>query len=115
MKKCKICNNKIVGRSDKLFCSVKCKNYYHINLRKTNEEAVKLIDSILHRNRTILLEILGKKRLSIKVDRILLIKKKFQFDYHTHLRINKQNKTYYYLYDFAWMSFSTDEILIIRK
>ena len=113
--KCKICSKILVGRNDKLFCSVKCKNYYHVNLRKATEREVKQIDTILHRNRSILLEILGKRKVQIKVERVLLEKKKFTFKYHTHFYTNSKGKTYYYVYDLAWMEFSNDEILIIRK
>lgn len=113
--KCKICSNPILGRSDKLFCSVKCKNYYHINLRKVTRVAVKEIDTILHRNRSILLEVLGKRKLQITIERVLLEKKNYNFKYHTHININSKGKTYYYVYDFAWMKFSNDKILIVRN
>lgn len=115
MKKCKICNTEIVGRSDKLFCSVKCKNYYHTNLRRVTSIAVKEINTILHRNRSILLEIMGKHKSQKKINRLVLEKKKFRFKYHTHISINKQEKVYHYVYDFAWMEFSNDEILIVRR
>lgn len=114
-KKCKICSKRLVGRNDKIFCSVRCKNYYHVNLRKATDSEVKQLDAILHRNRSILLEILGKTKTQITVGRVLLEKKKFTFKYHTHLHVNNQGKTYYYVYDFAWMEFSNDDILIVRK
>jgi len=115
MTKCKICNNEISGRSDKMFCSIKCKNYYHVNLRKATAIAVKEIDKKLHRNRSILLEIMGKHKTQIKIPRIELEKRKFSFKYHTHFSINSAQKTYYYVYDFAWMEFSDDELLIVRR
>jgi predicted nucleic acid-binding Zn ribbon protein len=113
--KCKICSSIIYGRSDKKFCSGRCKNYYHTNLRKVTETAVKDIDIILHRNRSILLEILGKYKIQAKIERIILDKKKFNFKYHTHLQVNKVGKTYFYVYDFAWMEFSDDEVLIVKQ
>ncbi len=115
MAKCKICSKIINGRSDKLFCSVKCKNYYHTNLRRVTNIAVNQIDVILHRNRSILLEIMGKNMTQKKMDRMELDKMKFNFKYHTHSYVNSQGKTYKYVYDFAWMSFSDNEILIVRK
>ena len=113
--KCKICSSKIIGRTDKIFCSVKCKNYYHINLRKTNKKETIDIDIILHRNRTILLEILGKRENQIKVKRVILVKKGFHFKYLTHFHVNSRGKMYNHIYDFAWMEFSDDEILIVRR
>jgi hypothetical protein len=115
MAKCKICSNELSGRSDKKFCSTKCKNYYHVNLRRVTAVEVKEIDKKLHRNRSILLEILGKRKIQVKIPRIELEKRKFSFKYHTHLNINSFQKTYYYLYDIAWMEFSNDEVLIIRR
>ena len=84
-------------------------------MRKVTKKASEVIDEILHRNRSILLEIIGKKKVQIKIDRIILEKKKFRFKYHTHFHVNKSGKMYYYLYDIAWMEFSDDEVLIIRR
>lgn len=115
MKKCKICKISLKGRDDKLFCSIKCKNLYHRKLRKVTNNAAKSIDRILHRNRSILLEILGKNSLQKKVNRMLLDKKKFAYKYMTHFNINSKGKTYHFLYDIAWMEFSDDEVLIVKR
>ncbi|MCB9227973.1 MAG: hypothetical protein R2836_07995 [Chitinophagales bacterium] len=115
MNKCKICKKEIKGRSDKLFCSNACKNYYHTNLRKVTKGVAFEIDKILHRNRSILLEIIGKHKTQIKTQRMVLDKKKFSYKYHTHINVNSQGKTFYWLYDLAWMAFSNDEILIVKK
>ncbi len=113
--KCKICKKTIIGRKDKIFCSIECKNYYHVNLRRVTSIEVKEINKILHRNRSILLEIMGKNSVSKKIKRIELVKKKFQFKYLTHFHINKAGKMYNHVYDFAWMEFSDDEMLIVRR
>ena len=113
--KCKICSKLIIGRKGKLFCSLRCKNYYHTNLRRVTFEASQKIDEILHRNRSILLEVMGKNSTSKQIPRLVLEQKKFRFNYHTHSIVNKHGKTYHWVYDFAWMSFSDDTILIIKK
>ena len=77
-------------------------------------DATKAIDIILHRNRSILLEVLGKNKSQIKLDRRLLDKKKFNYSYITHYHVNNQGKTVHYVYDFSWMIFSDQEILIKR-
>jgi hypothetical protein len=109
-----MCSKKVVGRSDKLFCSVKCKSTYHRKLRKKTKLITLTIDEILHRNRSILYEIIGDVTINKTVPRMVLEKKKFQFMYHTHTHKNKQGKTYFYVYDLAWMSFSDNKILIIK-
>ena len=116
-KTCKICNKKLKGRADKLFCSRKCKNYYHVNLRSLNSQSkeVKKIDRILHRNRTILQEVLGKNKQQKKINRVVLDHKNFKFDYHTRTYVNAKGKTYFYVYDVGWMQFSDREVLVVRK
>ncbi|MFZ1561427.1 MAG: hypothetical protein WAT37_15955, partial [Saprospiraceae bacterium] len=69
---------------------------------------------ILHRNRSILLEIMGKNSTQKKVPRALLDSKKFHFGYITHYHVNAQNKTVHCVYDFSWMIFSDQEVLIKR-
>jgi hypothetical protein len=58
---------------------------------------------------------MGKYEHQKKVSRIELEKKRFRFKYLTHFYKNKHGKIYHYVYDFAWMEFSTDEVLILRK
>jgi predicted nucleic acid-binding Zn ribbon protein len=113
-RKCKMCPNKIIGRSDKIFCSDKCKTSYHEKLAKVTQRVTLKIDKILHRNRSILLEILGKTIQSKKVPRQILDTKKFNWTYITHYHVNSQSKTVHYVYDFSWMIFSDQEVLIKR-
>ena len=112
---CKMCSVELQGRRDKVFCSSDCKNEYHAKLRKVNSIATGFIDGILHRNREILLEIMGKNAVQKKVSRFILDKKKFNYKYHTHMHTNSVGKTYYYVYDFGWMEFTDQDILIVRK
>lgn len=114
-RKCILCNKEFTGRTDKIFCSIACKNDYNVRLRRATTLATKKIDEILHRNRSILLEIMGKHKTQITVDRMVLDKKKFNFSYITAYSINKQGKTYHHVYDFSYMLFSSQSILIVRK
>ena len=112
---CPICKNPVVGRSDKKFCSTACKSNYHQRLSTHTQKATARIDKILHRNRSILQELMGKRLTQIKVPTIDLEKKKFNFNYITKYIINKEGKEYRYVYDYAYMTFSTDEVLIVRR
>ncbi len=114
-KNCKVCKKEFSGRSDKIFCSIECKSFYHHKLQSVTKRATKKIDAILHRNRSILLEIMGKNAKQKKVSRSLLDRKKFNMKYMTGFYENAQNKRYHIVYDFAWMEFSNGEVLIIRR
>ena len=113
-RKCRLCQELFTGRRDKLFCSVKCKTSYHEQLSQVTFEASKRIDKILHRNRSILLELMGKEGKQKKLYKKILDAKKFNWTYITHYHINSQNKTVHYVYDFSWMIFSDQEVLIKR-
>ncbi|MFT5886091.1 MAG: hypothetical protein ACI9IP_002555 [Arcticibacterium sp.] len=115
MNKCKICKSILKGRKGKLFCSVSCKNFYHTRLREVTRKKAFAIDRHLHRNRSILLEIIGKKKTKLKVSRIILEYKMFHWKYLTHFHINSQGKRMHYVYDLGWMDFSDNEVLIVRN
>lgn len=117
--KCLVCSTEFQGRSDKKFCSNLCKSTYNNNLRKESEAITRIIDDILHKNHRILMEFCTieaqTKYNQWMLNRKDLAKKGFQFDYFTGSYFNKQGKLYQYVYNFAWMEFSTQEILIIKK
>nr|MBS0038137.1 hypothetical protein [Saprospiraceae bacterium] len=112
---CKLCKAPYTGRSDKIFCSAQCKADYHNRLNAATLKATFKTDKILHRNRSILLEVMGKNLHQKKVDRDFLAKKNFRFEYMTGFYKNAQGKRYHLLYDFAWMEFKTGEILVVRR
>jgi hypothetical protein len=112
---CKVCDTPFRGRSDKIYCSVACKNVYHVDLRKKTAKVIRQTDTILHRNRSILFEVIGDNAVQRKVPRRLLDKMKFNFNYITGYYLNSKGKTYHYVYDFSWMIFSDQEVLIVRR
>ena len=115
MKSCKECNRNFRGRTDKLFCSVKCKNRYNYKLKERIIVPTAEIDKILHRNYVILLEEMKHAPRTKKIKRLILAKKKFDFNYLTNYRVNSKGKVYHYVYDLAWMAFSDNEVLIVKR
>lgn len=114
-KQCKLCKEEFTGRRSKIFCDQYCKAEYHYRLKQVNNAATEKIDKILHRNRAILLETMGKKSNRKKICKLELDKKKFNYSYVTAYHINSQNKMVNHIYDFSWIIFSDEEILITRK
>jgi predicted nucleic acid-binding Zn ribbon protein len=115
MKKlCTACERPFIGRSDKRFCSVECKNAYNNERRKNTRNVVKEIDYYLHRNREILQTLMGNA-IKETIDRLILVRTGFRFDYMTGIYFNKEQKMYRLVYDYAWMDFSDQKILIVRK
>ena len=112
---CKECHGPVKGRSDKIFCSATCKAIYHADLKKITEVATASTDKVLHRNRSILFELMGENKKQIKIPRIVLDNKKFNFSYYTGSHVNVNGKTYYHVYDFGWMIFTDQEVLIVKR
>jgi hypothetical protein len=111
---CRLCKQPIYGRADKIFCSATCKANYHIKLNQVTITASERIDKILHRNRSILLELMGKNGTQKKVSKLLLDAKKFNWTYITHHHTNVHGKEVRYLYDFSYIIFSDHDVLIRR-
>lgn len=114
MKTCRLCQKNFRGRTDKIFCCAKCKSLYHKKLVKVTHYATYEIDKVLHRNRSILLEILGKHGRYIKVNRKMLDRKNFKYNYITSYHVNSRRKMINYVYDFSWAIFSDNEVVIRR-
>jgi len=114
-RRCKLCQSPYSGRRDKIFCSSGCKSDYHHQLRALSNKVASSTDKILHRNRSILFELLGDHENQRRIDRDALAKKNFRFEYMTGCYENEQGKRYYLVYDFAWIEFKTGEVLLLRR
>jgi hypothetical protein len=113
-KKCDNCATEIIGRTDKRYCSTRCKNEKNNALRQNTREVTKEIDGYLHRNREILALLMGQAKKET-FDKLVLTRAGFRFEFMTGIYINKEHKTYYIVYDYAWMDFSDLKVLIVRK
>jgi len=113
---CPICGKNIVGRSDKKFCSVGCKNKFHLPSKHAKADSIKTINRFLFQNFKIMENIFkNEKKKKLMVPRILLDKMGFNFNYCTGCYMNNKGKLYRYIYDFAWMEFSSQELMLVRK
>lgn len=111
---CEQCNKILTGRTDKRFCSTNCKNQLNNTLRKNTKSITQEVDSYLHRNREILALLIGNTTKTV-IDRILLVRAGFRFDYMTGIYFNREHKMYRIVYDHAWMDFSDMKVLIVKK
>lgn len=113
---CPVCATRLTGRLDKVFCSSSCRSVYYRRKGQERDVVSKNIDAILHRNWVILSELHeragGKGKFF--VDIAALKKKGFHTSYFTTIATNSQDKTYHYVYDFAWMTFSDKQFMVIK-
>ncbi len=100
-KRCPVCENKIVGRSDKKFCNPECKSTYHYEKRIEEERFYLSVDRQLKVNRKILKSY--NKNGFTTVRKETLLKEGFDPNYFTHYWKNKKGQVYLFVYDFGFL------------
>ena len=112
-KTCLECNEKIVGREDKKFCSDGCRNAYNNKINKDSTNYMRNINNKLRKNYRILLALNPEGK--GKTTRAKLISKGFDFDYFTNILNTKTGNTYYFLYDQGYMHLENDYFMLVKK
>ena len=112
-KTCLECNDKIVGREDKKFCSDGCRNSYNNKINKDSTNFMRNVNNKLRKNYRILsaLNVDGKS----KTTRTKLLSKGFDFDFFTNILNTKTGNTYYFLYDQGYMHLDNDYYVLVKK
>lgn len=113
---CLACGKTIKGRVDKKFCDDYCRNNYN-NQQKAKSNYTTLIRNInnaLLKNRKILESLKGDKEENVSARREKLLQLGFNFKYTTHSFKNKEGKTYFWCYDYGYLPFDNDWILIVK-
>lgn len=99
---CPECGDKIIGRSDKKFCSDQCRNTYNNKLNSDATNTVRNINNILRKNRRVL-ESLNKQSGKTMVARETLLTNGFNFTYHTHTYTTKRGDVYRFCYEQGYL------------
>jgi len=112
-RKCLECEDKVIGRIDKKFCSDYCRNSYNNKVDKESKNLIRNTNNRLRKNYKILseLNISGKT----KVTRRKLFDKGFDFTFFTSIYTTKTGNVYYYLYDQGYLSLENDYFLLIKR
>jgi len=110
---CPECGKEIVGRKDKQFCSDSCRNNHNNSVNKDSTNLMRNINNALRRNYKILSELNPKD--TAKVQKRVLVKKKFDFEVYTSVLNAKTGNTYYFVYDNGYQFLDNDMLLLIKK
>ncbi|NQY07072.1 MAG: hypothetical protein HRT68_13010 [Flavobacteriaceae bacterium] len=112
-KTCLECNEPVVGRSDKKFCSDYCRNSFNNRVNKDAKNLIRNINNRLRKNWRIL-EVLNPKE-KTKVSRSKLIEKGFNFSYFTSIYITKAGAVYYFVYNQGYLSLENDYYALVKR
>ncbi len=111
---CLDCGVKLIGRTDKKFCSDQCRNTYNNRLNKDETAYMKNVNRTLRKNRRILKELNPNGK--AKVNKQTLLARGFIFKYFTHIFKNKEGKIYYFCYEYAYLPLDNNFFaLVINK
>jgi len=112
-KNCLECNEKIVGREDKKFCSDGCRNTYNNKINKDSTNYMRNVNNKLRKNYRILLalNVDGKS----KTTRTKLLSKGFDFTYFTFILNTNTGNTYHFVYDQGYRLLENDYYMLVKK
>ena len=102
MKKCPNCDEEIIGRTDKKFCSIYCKSTFHYKKNKNDPNRIfTKIDKQLRLNRALLKSFNKAGKSIVRKDKLL--KEGFNPKYFTHYWKNKKAEIYLFCYEFGYL------------
>jgi hypothetical protein len=113
-KTCQSCAAIIRGRSDKKFCNDSCRNAYNNQCRSNNAGAVKEINKILFKNRSVL-ESFHRPGTTRRVRKDLLLSKGLLPGFHTHQKKTRSGKQFYFCYEYGYCVISSEIILVSKQ
>jgi len=103
----------IVGRMGKMFCSDNCRNTWNNRQNKDATNLVRNINNRLRKNHRILQELNPDKE--TRVERKILKKKGFDFEFFTSVFQAKTGNDYFFVYDQGFLQLDDDVILLLKK
>lgn len=103
----------IVGRAGKMFCSDNCRNTWNNRQNKDATNLVRNINNRLRKNYRILQELNPDDK--VKVDRKVLKKKGFDFEFFTSFLQAKTGNDYFFVYDQGYSKLDDDFYILIKK
>jgi hypothetical protein len=114
---CLHCSKPLRGRIDKKFCDDYCRNNYNNHLRPKfgYGSCVRNINNALMKNRKILESFFSNGDEIAKTKKENLLNLGFQFKYSTHAYTTKRDRTYYYCYEYGYLSLDDDWYLIVKR
>ncbi|MGY3053390.1 hypothetical protein ACVWYG_001590 [Pedobacter sp. UYEF25] len=110
---CTDCGAKLKGRADKKFCDDLCRSNFNNHLNIDDKSFLKQVNQILKKNRAILIDKNPHGKIKIKRDE--LVRKGFNFAYHTHTYATQRGITYIFCYEYGYLPLEDNEVLLVRR
>jgi len=113
-KLCLNCGEKVIGRSDKKFCSDQCRSTYYNQQNQETNSFIRSVINILKKNRRILAELNPKGKAKVKMTDLLL--RGFDFKYYTNVYKTKTGNVYFFCFDQGYLKIDDEYYaLVVRQ
>ena len=112
-KKCLECDDKIIGRVDKKFCSDGCRNSYNNRVNKDSKNIIRNTNNRLRKNYRILESLNPNQK--TKTSRAKLIEAGLDFNYFTSIYKTKKGTVYYFVYDQGYLPLDNDYFALVKR
>ena len=110
---CPECGKPVFGRVDKKFCSDACRNAFNNKANSAATNYVRNVNNILAKNRRVLKELNPNGKYKTHKDKLL--KKGFDFDFHTNTYTTKAGDTYYFCYEQGYLMLEEGFVLLVER
>ncbi|MEO8069074.1 MAG: hypothetical protein ABI599_15360 [Flavobacteriales bacterium] len=111
---CLQCGEKLVGRTDKKFCSDACRSLHHYSANNSPINYVRNVMNTLRRNRRILEELVPEGK-PVRMHRERLLQKGFDFNYHTHLSRTTTGNDYVFVFEYGYLPLGNDWYTLVLR
>lgn len=111
-RKCPVCNEIIMGRADKKFCSDQCRNSFNNKHNSDATNVVRNINNILRKNRRVL-QTLNKQSGKTLVSKETLLINGFNFTYSTHSYKTKKGDIYQFCYEHGYLHLKDKQLYLL--
>lgn len=101
-RRCPVCSRRFTGRSDKIFCSVQCKNDFHSDRRSEARFIRRELHRGLWRNRNILRYFMSLGERPCQVPEEALERVGFRWQLMTGRTTHGSSAVRYHIYDLMW-------------
>ncbi len=112
-KNCPECGDKIIGRSDKKFCSDACRNTFNNNLNKDTTNLIRNTNNQLRKNYRILQQLNPTDK--TKTVKSKLLNKGFDFNIFTSIYTTKKGTTYYFVYNQGYLPLENEYYALVKR
>lgn len=112
-KLCQECGDKFSGRADAKYCSDHCRSAFNNKTKGYANSYVRKVNSILRKNRKILLELNPEGKARVK--EADLKKNGFDFAYFTNVYRTKAGKEYWFCYDQGYLNTDDGWYTLVAK